>query len=448
MPIIYLPIVRDNHPWASPFGVEVNAGRLAVPSIKERAIQLGASWHRVNGGVSWKAVQPAEGDPYNWTALLRLDRDIQAAQLANMTPIVIVDDYPHWATLNIPYATSCGPLRADYFDEYAAFLTALVERYKQPPYNVHYWELGNEVDIDPSLVAPNSIFGCWGNINDPYYGGEHYGEMLKAVVPAIRQADPDAKILIGGLLLHTHQSTDLTYGTPEHFFEGVLRSGAAPYFDIVAYHGYPSYGNVQVDYDLIHPVWAPLGGIVVGKARFLQDVMDRYGIDKPLFLNESGLLCTPPFVECEPPPHHFFEAQADHIVRSFTRGLGNGVDQVTWYTLNGPGWRSGGLLDDAQEPKLVYTAYQQLIKQTYGAAIPPMYMNHGVDRVEGYRFNRRTFVVDVLWSRDSTSRLVNVPSTQFLAAYTRDGQPITPVTVDCNVQISVGFSPVYVQLRP
>ena len=37
--------------------------------------------------------------------------------------------------------------------------------------------------------------------NDPYYGGGYYAEMLKIVYPQIKAADPEAQILIGGLLL-------------------------------------------------------------------------------------------------------------------------------------------------------------------------------------------------------------------------------------------------------
>ena len=34
-------------------------------------------------------------------------------------------------------------------------------------FDVHYWELGNEPDVDPILVNSSSGFGCWGDIDDP-----------------------------------------------------------------------------------------------------------------------------------------------------------------------------------------------------------------------------------------------------------------------------------------
>jgi hypothetical protein len=41
-------------------------------------------------------------------------------------------------------------------------------------------------------------------VSDPVtlnFGGEYYGNMLKIVYPAIKSADPQAQVLVGGLLL-------------------------------------------------------------------------------------------------------------------------------------------------------------------------------------------------------------------------------------------------------
>jgi hypothetical protein len=53
---------------------------------------------------------------------------------------------------------------------------------------------GWTLDNSPKLVN-------WGDISDPYYGGRYYGEMLMAVAPAMRAADPQVVIWLGGLLL-------------------------------------------------------------------------------------------------------------------------------------------------------------------------------------------------------------------------------------------------------
>ncbi|MDW8404569.1 MAG: hypothetical protein RMK72_10285, partial [Chloroflexus sp.] len=67
---------------------------------------------------------------------------------------------------------------------------------------------------------------------------------------------------------------------------------------------------------------------------------------------------------------------------------------------------------------------------------------------EAYRFSGNGFVLDVLWSIDGTSRQITLPQAAFIAAYTRDGAPITPVSSGGNVTISVGFENIYLKRAP
>ncbi|MGH2543147.1 MAG: cellulase family glycosylhydrolase, partial [Ardenticatenaceae bacterium] len=328
------------------------------------------------------------GGSYNWGVLATFERHLLAAAGARLTPVVVLNGSPEWATVIDPDVgyTSCAAIRADRFPDFAAFMSALVTRYSLPPYNVKHWEIGNEPDVDPSLVGPTAPFGCWGDIDEPYYGGEHYGHMLNAVAPAIREADPAAKILVGGLLLNT-LSPAPGFGHSERFLEGILRAGAKNNFDIVAFHGYPSYADQRVDYDLRAPKWSSHGGIIGGKASFLREVMRRYGVDKPLHLNETGLLCNEASATCSPPRADFFQAQSDFLTRSFPRGVAAGIEQLTWYTLTNGGWRYAGLLDEDGDPRPAYFAYQTLIAQVKGSDLPPQPVNYG-NGVEAYRFTK------------------------------------------------------------
>jgi hypothetical protein len=247
-------------------------------------------------------------------------------------------------------------------------MRALVERYKEYEFNVHNWELGNEPDVDPDLVKPNNVFGCWGNIEDEkYYGGREYGEMIKVIGRAIKEEDPLAKVWLGGLLLSSPYNNDPRKGKPERFLRGILEVGAAPYFDILPYHWYPPYLNKAIDHDMIGK-FQDWGGGAVGKARFLREIMAEYSVEKPLALNETALMCPPTVggqqIEyCNPPSDEFYLAQANFVIRSFVRGLSENVKGFIWYTLDGPGWRHTGLLHENNQPKPVYTAYQNLIKQ-------------------------------------------------------------------------------------
>ena len=406
-PPVHLPVVARSYPWQSPFGVQI--AREMGTFLQNRARDLGIKWVRLQR-VSWRDIQPIEGGPYDWSVLSSFEDELRASRVAGFTPIVVVHHSPRWATTNEPFETDCGAIRADKFPAFASFMQAVVNRYSQPEFGVRYWELGNEPDVDPSLVEPDKQFGCWGDIDDPYYGGRHYGNMLKVVTPAIKAANPDAQVLIGGLLLATPDTTDPNLGKPELFLRGILQAGAAPYFDILPYHAYTLYVGEQVDYDnsVWSASWYPWGGWTVGKARYLRQTMADYGVDKPLVINEIALGCRDDFTECDPPSPEFYEAQADYVVRTFTRDLAEGIQVLQWYTLEGPGWREGGLLNADGSPRPSYVAYQQLVTRLQDSEFGQK-VSYSAN-IEAYSFQSGSEVVHVVWSIDASPDTVLVPS--------------------------------------
>ncbi len=443
MHLSYLPSVVFDTGYPRPFGTEWMQSSTLVSSYTQHAQDLGLSSIRLYR-VSWRAVQPVESGPYDWSVLRTLEAELVAARQAGLVPMVVVHHSPTWATINEPFVTDCGAIRTDKFQAFANFMSALVTRYKQPQFDVHYWELGNEPDVDPTLVPPDQVFGCWGDIDDPYYGGRHYGEMLKVVTPSIKAADPKAKVIIGGLLLDAPVPLP-GEGNPQRFFEGILVTGAAPYLDIVAYHSYPSYTGRLHDYDLANQEWLAWGGWTLGKARFLRAAMASFGVSKPVMLNETALGCNSDWYACDPPPIEFFQAQANYLVRVFTRARSEDIQGLSWYTLNGPGWRSTGLLDENGVPRPAYWAYQQLASQL-NRSLYEGTVTYGSD-VEAYSFVRAKERVHVAWSLDYTADTISVSQSSFLAAYDRDGTALSPVASGTSYQFSVGFSPIYLVLK-
>jgi hypothetical protein len=436
---LYLPLV-SRYQW-TPFGVETTRGWILKAGVSDRARELGAKWVRLNA-IRWRLVQPTQGAPYDVTGLASFESDLRAVLAAGLTPVVIVNDSPAWATINRPFATSCGAIRTDRLADFAAFMGWLATRYKN---SIQYWEIGNEPDFDPTQVRRDEVYGCWGDIKDPYNGGEQYGNMLKAVTPAIKRSNPSAQVVVGGLALMNAQTTDPKLGKPENFFEGILRAGAGDSFDMVAYHSYPGYTNQPLDYDYDrepHSTWAPLGGYTIGKAKFLRAVMAKYGIDKPLSLNETGLTCpTPPNGICGGIGPTFYQAQSAYAIRMMTRAWSIGVQHVMWYTLHGPGWYNSGLLDDQQRPRPVYHAYQQLIKVTTPSDPPAPTKDYDREdvRVEAYRFNKGMDLVDVLWGKDLSTYYVKIPP-KFTKAYDQFGVELAPI----GPYLPVSFSAIYI----
>lgn len=445
---LYLPIIFKELPIKYVFGAEPNPLMLPGNLLSTRAKELGIDSVRLNDRISWRQLQPNQGDPINWALLSGFETELRTLRAMGINPIIIVDDYPDWATDNTArddgQPTSCGPLRDDRLPDFAAFFQSLVARYKTREFNVHVWELGNEVDVDPNIIAPNNFYGCWGEIDDYYYGGERYGRMVITIGQAIKAIDPSAQVWLGGLLLDRPETSDPNRGHPERFFQGILNSGAASYFDVVPFHSYPAYNNQRVDQDIrVNDPWFTWGGWYLGKARFLRSFMSQYGVNKPVAINETALTCPndiPWYTWCDPPGNNFYQMQANFLVRSYVRGLSENISSYIWYTLN-EGWRYSGLLNGANEPKPVYFALQQLIIRLDGATYNgPFTYGAGI---EAYAFDDQTQHIHVIWSMTDTSYTITLPQSEFIAAYTRDGVSITPTPYGSDYQIPVQFEPIY-----
>ena len=468
---IFLPVIHKIDPPGppKPFGVEMSPGRISNTTLQQRTTELGPRWLRLKS-IHWRNVQPQESLPveqWKWEELATFEAEVLKANELGLTPIAIVFQNPDWATeaYENPFTgemehAPCGAIKSEYLDEFATFMEEVVKRYSVDPYNVHYWEFGNEPDVDPRINAPSEDatvnlqehFGCWGSREDEYYGGRHYGEMLKTVAPAIRAVDPDAKIMIGGILLDSPETTDPSKGNPELFLKGILEAGAASSFDILPFHAYPYYdwanGGSQYDSDLNNENWASRGGVTLGKISYIKQMLSDYGVTKPLFLDEAAMLLylgagSPGYSDDEI-PEDFLNAQADHVVRQLARSLSQGVEAYCWYTIHKSSWNYSGLLNGNYTPRPVYTAYQHFIVRTgnvtsYNATT----VDYG-SGVEAYRFPTRSGSVDVLWSQDATADAVTIPTSNFVAAYDRTGAAISADTSGDQVSLSATISPIYV----
>jgi hypothetical protein len=146
--------------------------------------------------ILWSSIEPRKGNETG-EALLGL-KGSKTSRQTGVEAVVIVAGTPGWA--GKVKGSKCGPIKAEELDSFAKFMSDLVSRYSAPPYAVRYWELWNEPDVDPS-DSYIGTWGCWGDQDDPYFGGGYYAEMLKVVYPAVKAADPQAQLLVGGLLL-------------------------------------------------------------------------------------------------------------------------------------------------------------------------------------------------------------------------------------------------------
>jgi hypothetical protein len=357
-----------------------------------------------------------------------------------MEVIAVVKFTPEWAQ---KYSgIYCGPIKQSALDEFAEFMAALVERYGRSPYNVRYWELGNEPDVDPALVPNRSVFGCWGDESEPYYGGEYYAEMLKVAYPAIKKADPRAHVVIGGLLLDCDPSNPPAGRDckPSRFLEGILRNDGGGYFDAVSFHGYSPYdGTLQQDENF--EGWAARGGVVLGKIDFLREILSDYNLDKPLLHTEGSLICPQWNTDqCNPPDQAFYEAQADYVVWLFVRNWAKNLLGTTWYQFEGPGWRYGAMLDGDQAPKPAYYAYDFLTDILSGMSYEGKLTQYA--ELEAFAFSGTGKRVWVLWASDESPHSISLPA-EVQRVYDKYGNDITPA--DDSLEVN---HPIYIKLSP
>lgn len=383
------------------FGVEFFNGFSAVAN---QAQQLRASWVRLNR-LFWPDVEPTQGER-RWSALADLENDLIAASQRGIKVILVVRRTPAWA--RTVRGEDCSPPKRGFLPAYAAFMHDVVARYSQPPFNVKYWEMGNEVDLDPSQEGNFGVWGCWGDFNDDYFGGGYYADMLKVVQPAMKSADPEAQVLIGGLMLECNAY--YLSCKENRFLEGVVRNGGGPFFDGVGYHAYDSFNYAVGAYE--NPNWSSSwntnGTTLEAKLRYLQSILQQYNVAGKYFvMSEGALLCW----DCPPNPPDHELTKAYYVPQLFAAGMANNVRAVIWYSYNSQ-WMGSALIEANGKPLPAYTAIQVLGQKlgnaTYAGEVSASEMQS--NKARGYKFRVNGREVWLMWALTLNNTLVTLPA--------------------------------------
>jgi len=197
------PLAKDL-PSSSPVGIHYGAfGR------------IGAKWVRYwdNGNIAWSSMEKEKGK-WDWSAA---DAYIQRTVDAGLEPLVVLAGIPEWASSDTSYANYMG--RGSFsppkdLADWRNYCSLVAKRYKG---KVKCYEVWNEPNGNE--LGPKGFF---------FYGSvEQYFELLKVAYEAVKEADPDAKVLAPS-------------GTG-HFFpflEALVKLGGLKYFDILSIHTY------------------------------------------------------------------------------------------------------------------------------------------------------------------------------------------------------------------
>ena len=265
---------------------------------------LGADWTRLN--ISWSDwAAPREGS-YSSSAFSQFDRGIDLARAAGYRVMVTVEESPSWARDS---SLKNHPPRDN--ADLATFMAHLANRYEG---KVEAYQVWNEPNVQwawPTAGGPNA--------------GE-YARMLRTVAPAIRAADPNAKVVFAGL-----NTNDWAYF--ERAYDAVPDLGR--YFDVMATHPYTFSGNAP------EKLWRDPNGRISRGAfagyRELRETMGAHGDTKPIWVTEFGWATYSAARGVTP------QEQADYLVRAL-RCLEQDpyVEVAHWYNLRNAWWENDG----------------------------------------------------------------------------------------------------------
>jgi len=237
---------------AAESGVVVNGSAGLSPQSDGYVASLGVPW--VRGFVPWSDFEQSRGR-LNEPALHALEAGL-AGLPAGTKVILDVVDSPQWETGSSNTAT---PPRDP--QDYARFVGELARRLGS---RVSAYEIWNEEDNG----------GWWTGAPDP----GAYAELLQAAYPAIKAAEPNAKVVFGGMT-----------GNDYEFLSAVYDHGARGSFDAVAVHT-DSICNSISPYNALYisgsdrriDRWAFLG------YRTVHETMLAHGDDSPIWMTELG----------------------------------------------------------------------------------------------------------------------------------------------------------------
>ncbi|MFQ6015663.1 MAG: cellulase family glycosylhydrolase [Anaerolineae bacterium] len=225
---------------------------LADPGKAHLLRDMGFTWAK--GFISWNEVE-AERSRYDWQGP---DSVVEAYAAQELDILLRVHLTPAWAR---PSGTTAShpPTDARYL---ADFMRALAGRYQG---RVAAYEIWNE---------PNLRFEWGGSDPDPVW----YTALLKAAYQAVKDADPAALVVSGGLATTGTGSPramgDLAY------LEEIYQAGAGDYFDALGSHPY-AFGH--------DPDYEDYRGLSFSRVVAQRYVMLAYGdASKPVWITELG----------------------------------------------------------------------------------------------------------------------------------------------------------------
>ena len=347
------------------------------------AAELGIGWERIL--FYWNEIQPSgSGD---WNTLHVHDEWLNEATAQGRQVVGLLKNTPVWATDGefgggVPrglYLPTDDPanLWANYARQVASYYGAR---------GVHHWIIWNEPDIADGVYGHEFN----GTIEDYY-------QLMKVAYTVIKEADPSATVLLGGM----------TYWHDPSYLRRYLQVVAADpeaaannyYFDVISLHIYfrPETMSTIVGNGFAAQQQAgitPLKAVWVNETNARPNMDPEWPVDTPLFPID-------------------LEMQAWYIPQAYALGFYAGAGRIAMYKMVDislpPGGESWGLIrphDKSHRP--AYYSYQTTIKYLSGFTYPIKREQSGNHYL--ISFSRPQGVTRVMWARNPAAVTLQVPA--------------------------------------
>ncbi|HBH18123.1 MAG TPA: hypothetical protein DDX14_04155, partial [Cyanobacteria bacterium UBA9579] len=257
------------------------------------------------------------------------------------------------------------------------------------------------------------LFELWNEPNSttfwkPIQNSTEYADFVKAVVPAIRQGDPNASII----------GPALSWADP-NWHESVFSKGILPLIDAVSIHPY--------DKNQLPERWLNTYPYNHTKMRELIQKYNPNNPNMPIIASEWGYSVTHPFVNGNQ------QAQANYAARTQLINMSLGIPLTVWFDFKnhdtGTSEESNyGLVTSSNVKKPSYNAMQQLTQALNGLQFIKRQSSSSSDYLMEFSNGSKTIVA--AWTTGSTHNV------------TIGGQSVSISQTPRYIQVSGGTNPV------
>jgi hypothetical protein len=214
--------------------VAAAAPALAVPSnfwgVVPQALPTNAEFQRLKAGgvdsyrlpIGWSSVMPTRGATPDWSSV---DPHVAGAAAAGLEVLPFLYGAPAWAVPTVVVPGTGGqavaprnlPVSGAAKSAWSAFLRAAVGRYGPsgtfwaenpglPKRPLRTWQIWNEENFKYFVARPNPA---------------EYGKLVKNSYAVVKQADPGAKVILGGMFSRPREA-NLKVHPPQAYFASVF----------------------------------------------------------------------------------------------------------------------------------------------------------------------------------------------------------------------------------